>query len=189
MNTATLQAPSSVSAPELHALLQSHPDTRLLDVRTAPEFQSAHIPQARLLPLDDIRPERLDQLHGGSPIYVICQSGMRARKAIEKLSRAGLRECVLVDGGMDAWTSAGLPVERGASKVLPLMRQVQLVIGISTAAGAILALTVDPLFVVIPLITGCGLTINGLTGFCGLALLMARLPWNRKAACPSGGCC
>jgi rhodanese-related sulfurtransferase len=190
MKTQAVQA-SFISPRDLHVLLQRAPDCCLIDVRTAPEYSSAHVPQAKLLPLHEITPERVAQLRGsnGNPVYLICQSGMRAEKAAEKLSRSDFPGVVVVAGGLDAWTNAGLDAERGTSKVLPLMRQVQLVIGISTAAGAILALTVDPLFALIPLVTGSGLTINGLTGFCGLALLMARLPWNRRTACQPGNCC
>ena len=59
------------------------------------------------------------------------------------------------------------------------MRQAQIVVGAFSAAGAILALAVDRWFVVLPLIFGCGLLFAGVTGTCGMALLLARMPWNR----------
>ena len=118
---------------------------------------------------------------------MLCQSGGRARKAIEKLERAGVQGCVLVEGGTQAWMDAGLPVNRGESKVLPLMRQVQITIGIVSATGAALALAVNPWFALLPLITGCGLLFAGVTGYCGLALLLAKMPWNRTKSC--GSCC
>ncbi|MFA5194132.1 MAG: rhodanese-like domain-containing protein, partial [Verrucomicrobiia bacterium] len=123
------------------------------------------------------------------PIYVICQSGMRARKAIEKFQQAGFNGCVLVEGGTQAWIDAGLPVERGVSKVLPLIRQVQLVIGFFTTLGAALALWLDPRFAFVPLFFGCGLLLAGATGSCLLATLIAKMPWNRKSGCDSGSCC
>ena len=82
---------------------------------------------------------------------MLCQSGGRARKAIEKLERAGVHGCVLVEGGTQGWMDAGLPVDRGQSKVLPLMRQVQITVGFISAVGAVLALAVNPLFAIIPL--------------------------------------
>jgi hypothetical protein len=118
---------------------------------------------------------------------VLCQSGGRARKAIEKLEQGGVHGCVLVEGGTQAWIDAGLPTERAQSTVLPLMRQVQITVGLISAAGAVLALTINPLFAIIPLVMGCGLLFAGLTGMCGLALLLAKMPWNRAQSC--GSCC
>jgi hypothetical protein len=63
--------------------------------------------------------------------------------------------------------------------VLPLMRQVQIVIGAVSGVGAALALAGDKRFALIPLVTGAGLLFAGLTGTCGLALLLAKMPWNR----------
>ena len=84
---------------------------------------------------------------------------------------------------------AGLPVNRGASRVLPLMRQVQITVGFLSAVGAALALTVNPRFALIPLVVGCGLLFAGLTGFCGLALLLAKMPWNKSSTGNSASCC
>ena len=110
---------------------------------------------------------------------MLCQSGDRARRAIKKLKNVGLPEGILVEGGTQAWIDAGLPVSRGESRVWPLMRQVQIVVGLVSAAGAALALTVSLRFSLIPLVTGCGLLFAGITGFCGLGLLLAKMPWNR----------
>jgi hypothetical protein len=74
-------------------------------------------------------------------------------------------------------------------QTLPLMRQVQITVGFVSAIGATLALTISPWFAVIPLLAGCGLLFAGLTGFCGLALLLAKMPWNRATNCNSGSCC
>jgi hypothetical protein len=81
---------------------------------------------------------------------------------------------------MEAWVAAGLPVEKGATRVLPLMRQVQLVIGLVSGTGAALAVWKHPLFALIPLFMSAGLVFAGATGYCGLALLLARMPWNRR---------
>jgi hypothetical protein len=80
-----------------------------------------------------------------------------------------------------------LPVIVGQSRALPLMRQVQITIGLISAAGAVLALAANPLFAIIPLVMGCGLVFAGITGICGLALLLAKMPWNRVPGC--GSCC
>jgi len=187
----TTQSQNSIQPRELQRLLATGQPVHLLDVRTPGEFSTAHVPGATLLPLDELDAAAFCREHGtaGSPIYVLCQSGGRARRAMEKLQRAGFTGCVLVEGGTQAWMDAGLPVNRGESKVLPLMRQVQITIGAVSATGAALALTVNPKFAFIPLLTGCGLLFAGITGFCGLALLLAKMPWNKKSTCQSNSCC
>jgi rhodanese-related sulfurtransferase len=186
----TLQFESSISAGALRQLMAAGP-VQLLDVRTPGEFAAGHVPNARLIPLGDLDPAAFLRETGvdGGPVYVICQGGTRARKAMEKFQRAGFNRCVLVEGGTQGWIDAGLPVVRGASKTLPLMRQVQLAVGAISAAGAALALLVNYHFAIIPLITGCGLLFAGLTGICGLALLLAKLPWNRAADGATVTCC
>jgi rhodanese-related sulfurtransferase len=184
-----LQTENSIQPLELHRRLAEGRPAQLLDVRTPGEFAAAHVPGAKLIPLDDLDPAAFQQQRGAEakPVYVLCQSGKRARKAIEKLERAGVHGCVLVEGGTQGWMDAGLPVERSQSKVLPLMRQVQIIVGLVSAVGAALALAVNPLFAIIPLVTGCGLLFAGMTGLCGMALLLAKMPWNRAPSC--GSCC
>ena len=69
------------------------------------------------------------------------------------------------------------------------MRQVQIAVGSISAVGAALALLVNPMFALIPLVTGCGLLFAGVTGFCGLALVLAKMPWNKTQKCQSNSCC
>jgi rhodanese-related sulfurtransferase len=187
MNTS--QAKSSITPRDLQRLISEGRPARLLDVRSPGEFETAHVPGAGNIPLDTLDPAAFQKERGAGepPVYVLCQSGGRARQAIDKLERAGARGCVLVEGGTQAWMDAGLPVIRGQSGVLPLMRQVQITIGLVSAAGSVLALVVNPLFAIIPLVTGCGLLFAGLTGLCGLALLLAKMPWNHAQSC--GSCC
>jgi rhodanese-related sulfurtransferase len=189
MNMNPWQAGSSIQPLDLQRRLAEGGPAQLLDVRTPGEFAAAHLPGAKLIPLGDLDAAAFQRERGAEavPIYVLCQSGGRARKAIAKLEQAGVRGCVLVEGGTQGWMDAGLPVNRGQSRVLPLMRQVQITVGFISAAGAVLALAVNPLFAIIPLVIGCGLLFAGITGICGLALLLAKMPWNRAQSC--GSCC
>ena len=191
MIEATAQAQSSITPRELDRLRAGGAAVELLDVRTPGEFAAAHVPGAKLVPLDDLDAAVFlkQRVASSKPIYVLCQSGGRARKAIDKFQRAGFNGCVLVEGGTQAWIDAGLPVNRGESRVLPLMRQVQITVGLVSATGAVLALAVNPWFALIPLVTGGGLLFAGITGFCGLALLLAKMPWNRSVNCNSNSCC
>ena len=191
MNASIVHSKTSITPRELHRRMTEGLLIDLLDVRTPAEHAAVHVSGTRLLPLDKLDAAAFLMNRGRSdvPLYVLCQSGSRAAKAVEKFQRAGFEGCVQVEGGIGAWVEAGLPVERGESRVLPLMRQVQITVGILSTAGAALALGVNVWFAIIPLVTGCGLLFAGLTGTCGLALLLARMPWNRQANCPSNSCC
>ena len=172
----------SISPAQLSLILGAGEPIELLDVRTPPEFSNAHVPGARLIPLDELNAGDCLRNHtAGRPVFVLCQSGARAQKAIEKFEALGCYDAMLVEGGTQAWIDAGLPVIRGTSKVLPLMRQVLIVVGTVSAVGAALALTISPWFALLPLMMGCGLLFAGLTGTCGMALMLARMPWNRRA--------
>jgi len=189
MKTPT-QTETAVDPRELKRRMAGGGPLHLLDVRTPGEFAAGHVPGAKLLPLDDIDPAAVCRERAGdaTPLYVLCQFGGRASRAIEKLERAGVRGCVLVEGGTQAWIDAGLPVNRGKSRGLPLMRQVQVVVGFLSATGAALALAVHPGFALIPLVMGAGLLFAGLTGICGLALLLAKMPWNRTSPGSAATC-
>jgi len=82
-------------------------------------------------------------------------------------------------------------VNTGGKKAIPLMQQVQLAIGLGVLTGAILALTVNPYWVLLCAFFGAGLTMAGSTGWCGLAILMSKMPWNRVAgqSCRASGNC
>ena len=185
------QTEKTISPRELQRRQAAGQPAQLLDVRTPGEHANAHVPGARLIPLDELNAAAFcrEQNGAGTPLYVLCQSGSRAKRAIEKLEQAGALGCVLVEGGTQAWMDAGLAVSRGESRVLPLMRQVQIVVGFVSAVGAALALAVHPWFALVPLVTGGGLLFAGLTGFCGLALVLAKMPWNKNSACQSTACC
>ena len=191
MNPQLVQSKTSITPHELHQRMAEGLPIELLDVRTPAEYATIHVSGADLLPLDklDAAAFLTNRQDGNVPLYVVCQSGSRSAKAIVKFQQAGFEGCVQVEGGIEAWAEAGLPVERGESKVLPLMRQVQIVVGLLSAAGAALALGVNVRFAIIPLIMGCGLLFAGLTGTCGMALFLARMPWNRQGNCSSSSCC
>jgi rhodanese-related sulfurtransferase len=185
------QGPKSVSPGELNQIITSCGPVELIDVRTPGEFASAHVPGARLLPLDELDAAAFLQQRGKAdqPVYILCQSGGRARKAIEKLQQAGFGGGVLVEGGTQAWIDAGLPVTRGGAGVISLERQVRIAAGSLVLTGVLLAYFVHPGFIALSAFVGAGLVFAGITDWCGMGLLLAKLPWNQKSACASGSCC
>jgi len=180
-----------VTPRQLDALLRAGQPATLLDVRTPGEFAAAHVPGATLIPLDELDCAAFLAERGASddPIYVLCQSGGRARRAIEQFQRAGYHGCVLVEGGTQAWLDAGLPVNRGASRVISLERQVRIVAGALVLLGVTLGWLVHAGFFGLSAFVGAGLVFAGITDFCGMGLLLARMPWNKSTGCASTSCC
>lgn len=107
---------ATVQPSELAALSDQQGKVDLIDVRTADEFQSLHVPDALNFPLDQLDPAAIMQARNGSAekqLYVICQAGGRSRKACERFQAAGFTNVVNVAGGTQAWAQAGLPVVQG----------------------------------------------------------------------------
>jgi rhodanese-related sulfurtransferase len=164
-------------------------NVELLDVRTPVEFREIHVDFARNVPLDRLDVETLMAERNGSarePLYVICRSGSRGKQACEKLAAAGLN-VTNVEGGTLAWEAAGLPVVRG-KKAISLERQVRLVAGFLVLVGAVLAIAVHPYFAGLSAFIGAGLMFAGITDTCGMAMLLAKLPWNQIGGNAVGSC-
>lgn len=180
---ATNALPAVLMPADLAELLRGRPDVRLLDVRTPGEYESAHIPGAYNVPLDTLG-EHAQEIRATvrEPVVLVCQSGARARRAEEVLKDRTMGNLHVLDGGMSGWIAAGQAVNRGPER-LTLERQVRIAAGSLAAAGALLALLVNPLWALLPAFVGSGLVFAGVTDTCGMAMLLARLPYNRAASC------
>ncbi|HEX7091548.1 MAG TPA: rhodanese-like domain-containing protein [Longimicrobiales bacterium] len=175
--------PPLVQPARIGQLLAEGAALRLLDVRTPAEFEAVHIRGAYNVPLDTLAEHREDlRRHVREPVVLVCRSGQRARQAEQALREIGMQNLHILDGGMNAWEAAELPVERGRPR-LSLERQVRISAGALAATGGILALLVNPLFALVPALIGSGLVVAGVTDFCLMALLLGKLPYNRVAAC------
>jgi rhodanese-related sulfurtransferase len=169
----------TISPIELQNLLAAQPGLPLLDVRTPVEFAEVHVPQARHIPLDELQPGAL-QFSKEQPVYLLCRSGQRAAKAAGEFAREGFAQPVIVTGGTLAWIDANLPVNRGQSKVMGLERQVRIVAGSLVFIGVVLGWFVHRGFYGLSAFVGAGLVFAGITDFCGMGLLLAKIPWNRQ---------
>ena len=87
--------------------------TTVLDVRSAEEFAAGHVRDAKNIPLADLN-NRIGELEKAKSrtIVVVCQTGARADKAVRQLKAAGFEDVLSLDGGVTAWTAAGLPVTK-----------------------------------------------------------------------------
>lgn len=181
---------TTITPQELAQRRSAGQRVELIDVRTPVEFREIHVDFARNMPLDRLDPAALRAERNGSgndPLYVICRSGTRGKQACEKLVAAGLN-VVNVEGGTSAWDAAGLPVVRG-QKAISLERQVRIAAGFLALLGAVLALTVHPYFAGLSAFVGAGLMFAGITDTCGMAMILARMPWNQVATSSAGACC
>jgi rhodanese-related sulfurtransferase len=80
---------------------------QLLDVREDEEWAAARVDGALHIPMTQL-PARLAELDRTRPVAVLCRSGNRSAYVVEYLARVGL-DAHNVDGGLQAWTAAGLP--------------------------------------------------------------------------------
>ena len=151
---------------------------RLIDVREADEYAREHIPGAQNVPLSGLT--KIDA-NGGPAFIFHCRSGARTAANTARLADAAGSPSYILKGGLDAWRKAGLPVATDRRQPLELMRQVQLTVGGLVLIGVVLGFLLAPAFFGLSAFVGAGLMIAGATGWCGMAQLLARMPWNRRA--------
>lgn len=173
-----------MSAREAIRAVQSGEVAQVIDVRSPDEYATGHIPGAVNLPLDELE-ARLDDLAKTGAVLVVCQSGQRAQMACELIGRShpGL---LRLEGGTDAWLEAGGPVVASRKVRWSLERQVRLGAGLLVLVGIALGLLVHPGWFGLAGFIGAGLTFSGLTGFCGMAKILALMPWNRAVSTRDG---
>jgi len=150
----------------------------LVDIREPDEFARRHVKGALSRPLSAFEQARL-KLEPGQGVVFTCRSGMRTAANCDRLRAAVDGEAYILDGGVDAWAAAGLPVEEDRRAPLELMRQVQIAAGLLVLLGVGLGVALNPLFLGVAAFVGAGLAFAGATGFCGMARLLAAAPWNR----------
>ncbi len=148
----------------------------LVDIREADEHARLRIPGARNHPVN-----KLGQIGDASAVVFHCRSGGRTDANSARLADAAGCDAYLLDGGIEAWRKAGLPVAEDRKAPLEIMRQVQITAGVLILIGVALGFTVAPGFFGLAAFVGAGLTFAGATGWCGMATLLALMPWNRRA--------
>jgi rhodanese-related sulfurtransferase len=174
----------TVSPDDVRQRREAGQHVEIIDVRTPGEFEQVHVDGARSVPLDALDVvalvrERDGTTNGGEPLYLICQSGARAARACEMFEAAGFTNVLSIAGGTSAWARAGLPVVRGARRMISLERQVRIGAGSLMLIGVLLGWLVHPAFFALCAVIGAGLVFAGATDWCGMGLMLAKMPWNR----------
>lgn len=150
----------------------------LVDIREPDEFARSHIRGAQSQPLSQWEAAHL-AVDPDADVIFTCKSGMRTAGACDRLAARVSGDAFVLDGGLDGWTKAGLPVETDADAPLEIMRQVQIAAGSLVLIGVLLGYSVAPAWFGLSAFVGAGLTFAGITGFCGMARLLMMMPWNR----------
>jgi len=154
-----------ISPDELADLLASRP-VALLDVRTAAEDETAHIPGSTRVSLDELHADT-DAVAALLPDHaiVVCRSGTRAELACQVLAGTARNDLRILDGDIQAWHRVGGEVARDREH-WDLERQVRLVADSLVLTGGV----------------GAGLEFAATTNTCAVGPLLAKLPYNRSAA-------
>ncbi|MFW6074271.1 MAG: rhodanese-like domain-containing protein [Chloroflexota bacterium] len=183
MTTAT-KLPSVISIETLSDLRERSVPLRLIDVRTPAEYETVHIPGSYNVPLDQIGEHRVELVDAlDSPAILICRTGGRARQAEQELKKSGLSQLHVLEGGISAWESAEKPVVRSNQERWSLERQIRGVAGAITFAGALGGLLLWRPLGAVAAAVGAGLLFSAITNTCGMAMVLAKLPYNRTAEC------
>jgi len=180
---------STITPPELDEMLHGpkKEPVFLVDVREHSEYKREHIAEANLFPMSQFKAQEVLKAAGGvSRVCVHCASGGRSAKACAALTEAmkssdKFKGMKLYDlgGGMSSWRMCGLPVVEDKKAPLPIIRQVHLIASTLIISGSLLTRFYNPNFFALPLFVGCGLFLSGATGFCGMALILQKLPYNQ----------
>lgn len=101
-------------SPTQAVQMMNHQHAVLVDIRDAGAFQAGHIPQARNMPAADFE-KKAASLPKNKPIILVCDQGRTAVGAAVQLRKLGLTEVTILEGGLRAWSTAGLPVTANKS--------------------------------------------------------------------------
>jgi rhodanese-related sulfurtransferase len=160
----------------------------VVDVRTPGEFASGRLPGAVNVPLERVE-SSLAELRSAAesgPLLLVCASGPRSEKAAALLASQGIAAASLT-GGTRAWTAAGHRLEHPPGPVRAVWgmeRQVRFTAGVLVLLGLALGLLVHPAFASLSAAIAGGLVVSALTDTCGMAVVLGRLPFNRRGASP-----
>lgn len=152
----------------------------LVDVREPGEYAAMHIAGSKMIPVGIINHDNLPELRD-KKLLIHCQMGRRGEAACEKLLHSTPNLNVYnLEGGITAWEKAGFEVEKSEGTFLSIARQVQITIGSGVLIGLTLGYLIHPGFLFLSAFFGAGLLFAGISGSCGLAILMAKMPWNQN---------
>lgn len=157
----------------------------IIDVRERDEYEIEHVEHSINVPLSSfttVAPGVLTQLNDRKIIFM-CRGGLRAKQAYDQAKGLGFNDAhtySVYEGGFMKWKENGLPIMKKTTKSpLPLMRQMQITMGVLFIIFSALGAFINPLFSTVTIAFGVGLFLAGLTGDCAVAAVLAKAPWNK----------
>ena len=166
----------------MQQMMREDPLVRILDVRTGAEFDNVHIPGSFNVPLDTLGEHVRDLAEVEHPVVLVCMSGGRASIAHGQLSGAGKTRLHILEGGVQAWESAGAEVVRNTTQKWVLDRQVRLVAGSLVLAGVVASIAV-PRAKWLSGAVASGLVFSAVSNTCAMGNVLAKLPYNQSDNC------
>lgn len=175
---------NTISSLQFKKLFSENNTLTIVDVRSPIEFKSQSLTGATNIPLDVISCQIVEGHVEGlaakdQPVYLMCKSGHRAKLAHEKLHQLE-QQIVCIDGGMDVLgQDSSLPIQKDPTAGLSLERQVRIAAGSLVLLGVVLGTVLHPATYLLAAFVGAGLVLAGMTDWCGMGLLLAKMPWNK----------
>ncbi|KAG2393671.1 hypothetical protein C9374_007202 [Naegleria lovaniensis] len=198
-STSAISSYKEVEFTSVRDLLETAPNIQIVDVRTQQEFEHAEhkFRKGFNLPVQTLE-SNMSLLDKTKPTYVVCQSGIRAKRASDLLSQSGFTDVICIKGGFNDIKNTCKPQDdpivqvkpagaAGSSSVWSMERQVRFTAGAFVVAGvAGFAVTGNPVFLGLPGFIGCGLMYSAYTNTCAMGVALMKMPWNKmnpQASC------
>lgn len=156
----------------------------LIDVREPDEFKAEHIAYALSVPLSKLEGGfKMLDIPKNKIIVFQCFMGSRGQMACDRIQELGSCQNTVmnIEGGIEAWKNEGLPVIGASAKPskISVMRQVQIIVGFLVALSVVVGFFGVKFAFILAGLFGGGLFFAGLTGWCGLGMLLSKMPWNK----------
>jgi rhodanese-related sulfurtransferase len=171
-----MTAMQKISPDQARALIQD--GAVLVDIREADERARQFIAKSVHAPLSAIAAADLPA--SAKAIIFHCKTGNRTSVNAAALNAKAPCQSYILDGGLDAWKAAGLPIVTSTNQPIEIMRQVQITAGSLVLLGVLLGTFVSPIWYGLSAFIGAGLVFAGASGWCGMAKALAIMPWNRR---------
>ncbi len=170
-----------ISVEQFENEYRANSTAQCLDVREPAEYAQTRLENFSLCSLSDLSEKSVAALDRSKTTYLLCRSGNRACQAGERLEKMNFSDVRVIEGGLGAWESAGKNVIKGTSKVWALERQVRFSAGFLVLLGIVLAMSINPSWIFLSGFVAAGLVFSAVTDTCGMAMVLARMPWNRSS--------
>jgi len=168
-----------ISPRDTYGLASKDAKAKLVDVRSALEFNQMHIKDSLNIPLDMLSGKIHDLSVSGGNYTVLCRTGNRSPMAADMMIQSGIHGVKVMEGGITAWQKEGLAVIKGEGGI-SLERQVRIIAGSLVLLGIAMSLLMHRAFIFISVFVSCGLIFAGLTDTCLMGMLLMKLPYNKK---------